>query len=402
MTTGVPGDCDQIAFGATCSGTMPLAVPSNEIARKRGSFGSWKNRYALVPLVRGPSDTAIRGWVACVGDAVAGGGVDARGVGDALRAAGVAVLVAIDGVGAHASTADTSTAESRSRSRIRTSSRLDERRAERLLQLAERMVVRFEVERRDALAYDLDRVTEVTRVSRGVEDADVGAVADEAKRIHALLAQRDVEVGPEEAGVAPLRDHHIASGRCELRDDLRALRSVDRVRREHLELGVVAEMVVGEIDDDLPVFTRARELALDDVDDRGHGRAAIKGAGRIREVVDHIHDDEGARRHLVSGARREFFLVRAGLGGAGLIRGLERLAAAAARHGVRVAKREPTAHERVHEVDLGALDVHRAHQIHDDANAVLLDERVVLFAALREGHAVRETAAPTRGHVDAK
>src|SRR5258706_1211066 len=212
MTTGVPGDCDQIAFGATWSGTMPLAAPSNEIARKRGSFGSWKNRYALGPIVRGPSDTAIRGWVACVGDAVAGAG-DARGVGDALGAAGVAVLVAIDGVGAHASTADTSTAESRSRSRIRTSSRLDERRAERLLQLAERMVVRFEVERRDALAYDLDRVTEVTRVSRGVQDADVGAVADEAKRIHALLAQRDVEVGPEEAGVAPLLDHHIADAR---------------------------------------------------------------------------------------------------------------------------------------------------------------------------------------------
>src|ERR1041384_179896 len=97
-----------------------------------------------------------------------------------------------------------------------------------------------------------------------------------------------------------------------------------------------------------------------------------------------------------------FVLVRAGLGGAGLLRGAERLAAAAARNGVRVAQREPAAHERVHEVDLGALDVHRAHRGTDDANAVLLDERVVIFLALGEGHPVREAAASARGHVYAK
>src|SRR3954470_16018694 len=100
--------------------------------------------------------------------------------------------------------------------------------------------------------------------------------------------------------------------------------------------------------------------------------------------------------------RARVVLVSAGLRSAALLRGTERLATAAARDGVRVAKREPTAHERVDKVDLGALDVHRAHRVDDDANAVLLDERVVVFAALGEGHAVGEARATARGDVDAK
>src|SRR4051794_11885507 len=99
---------------------------------------------------------------------------------------------------------------------------------------------------------------------------------------------------------------------------------------------------------------------------------------------------------------RRRVLVSAGLRGAALLRGTERLAAAAARDGVRIAKREPAAHERVDEVDLGALDVHRAHRVDDDANAVLLDERVVVFAAFREGHAIGKARATARGHVHTK
>src|SRR4030095_15563298 len=100
--------------------------------------------------------------------------------------------------------------------------------------------------------------------------------------------------------------------------------------------------------------------------------------------------------------RARFVLVGAGLRGAGLLRGAERLPAAAARDGVRVAKSESAAHERVDEVDLGALDVHRAHRVGDDAHAVFLDERVVVLTAFGERHAVGEARAAARGDVDAE
>src|SRR5438105_15221053 len=95
-------------------------------------------------------------------------------------------------------------------------------------------------------------------------------------------------------------------------------------------------------------------------------------------------------------------LVVAGLRGAGLVGGPERLATATARDRVRVAEREAAPHEGVDEVDLGALDVHRAHWIDDDAHALHLDDRVVLFRAVGEGHAVRETGAATRCDIDAQ
>src|SRR5256885_4181771 len=95
-------------------------------------------------------------------------------------------------------------------------------------------------------------------------------------------------------------------------------------------------------------------------------------------------------------------LVRAGLGGAGLVRRLEGLAAAAARDRVWVTESEAAAHEGVDEVDLGALEVHGAHRIDDDANAVLLDDGVILFGAVGERHPVREPPASTGCDVHAK
>src|SRR5438128_4987846 len=86
-------------------------------------------------------------------------------------------------------------------------------------------------------------------------------------------------------------------------------------------------------------------------------------------------------------------LVATGLRGARVARGLERLTAAAARHGVRVAEREAAAHQGVDEVDLAALHVHRAHRVDDDLDAVVVDDRVAFFRAIREGHAVREARA---------
>ena len=108
---------------------------------------------------------------------------------------------------------------------------------------------------------------------------------------------------------------------------------------------------------------------------------------------------ESAAESRDSGRRR---LVGAGLRGAGLVRCLEGLAAAAARDRVRVAEGEAAAHESVYEVDLRAFEVHGAHRVHDDANAVVLDDRVVVFGAVGERHPVRETRATTRCDVHAE
>ena len=70
-------------------------------------------------------------------------------------------------------------------------------------------MVRLFIERRDAVAHDLDRIAEIASVRGRVQHADVRAVADEPERIDAPLAQRDVEVRAEESRVAALRDHVI-------------------------------------------------------------------------------------------------------------------------------------------------------------------------------------------------
>src|SRR5207253_7661407 len=74
-------------------------------------------------------------------------------------------------------------------------------RAERFLELAERIAVRFLVEGGDTFFDDLDGVTEIPRIRGVVEHAEVGAVTDEPEGIHAALAQRDIEVGAGNSGV---------------------------------------------------------------------------------------------------------------------------------------------------------------------------------------------------------
>src|SRR6266511_2070366 len=174
-------------------------------------------------------------------------------------------------------------------------------RSEGLLELTQRVAVRLLVERGDTGLHHLDRVAEVARIRRRVEDADVRAVADESQRVDPLLAQRDVEVGAEEARVAALRDDDIGLARRELRYDLGALRADDGVRREHLELGVVGHVRVGEVHDRLARRPRALELALDDRDDPRHRRAAVERAALVREVVDHVDDDERALHRARAG-----------------------------------------------------------------------------------------------------
>src|SRR5438105_10555479 len=99
------------------------------------------------------------------------------------------------------------------------------------------------------------------------------------------------------------------------------------------------------------------------------------------------------------GARPLRCLVRAGLRGARVARGLEGLTAAAARDGVRVAEGEAAAHEGVDEVDLAALDVHRAHRVDDDLDAVVVDDRVAFLDPFGEGHSVREAGPSARRDV---
>src|SRR6267378_1944081 len=104
---------------------------------------------------------------------------------------------------------------------------LDQLRPERLLELSQGVAVRLLVERRDAVAHDLDLVAKVPRVRGGVENADVRAVADQPERVDVLLTQRDVQVSAEKARVAALWDHVVGIFGCELSDDLGALRADD-------------------------------------------------------------------------------------------------------------------------------------------------------------------------------
>lgn len=78
--------------------------------------------------------------------------------------------------------------------------------------------MRLLVERRDAGADDLDVVAEIARIGGRVEDADVGAIADEPQRGRPALAERDVEVGAEESGVAALLDDAVLGRGRELRE----------------------------------------------------------------------------------------------------------------------------------------------------------------------------------------
>src|SRR5438477_12630578 len=60
---------------------------------------------------------------------------------------------------------------------------------------------------------------------------------------------------------------------------------------------------------------------------------------------------------------------------------LERVAAAARRHGVRVVDRKAGRLDRVDVIDLRAVQVRRAERINDDGNAVLLGLEVALGRA---------------------
>src|SRR6266849_2539301 len=88
--------------------------------------------------------------------------------------------------------------------------------------------------------------------------------------------------------------------------------------------------------------------------------------------------------------RRERWLVAAaaGLGAAGVVAGVERVAARAGVHRVRVVDREARAHQAVDVVDLAAADVGSAEVVDHDLNAVRVDGDVFGSAHVVKGHAV--------------
>src|SRR5688500_20194809 len=58
--------------------------------------------------------------------------------------------------------------------------------------------------------------------------------------------------------------------------------------------------------------------------------------------------------------------------------GLERVAAAAGRGGVRVLDGEAAAHQVFLVIHLGAFEIPQAHRVHDDLDALLLEDLVTL------------------------
>src|ERR671923_2589802 len=83
----------------------------------------------------------------------------------------------------------------------------------------------------------------------------------------------------------------------------------------------------------------------------------------------------------------------------GVLADLERGTAAAGRDDVRVVDREPGALEAVDVVDLGAEHELHADLVHDDRDAVVLED-VIVVAGLVESERVLEPRAPAATHGD--
>src|SRR5918994_1304658 len=86
----------------------------------------------------------------------------------------------------------------------------------------------------------------------------------------------------------------------------------------------------------------------------------------------------------------------AALSGFGVATGVERVAAGAAGHRVRVVHREAAAHQRVHVVDLRALEIHGAEVIDQQAHTVSFDELVPVLGGLLDGHPELKSRATAR------
>src|SRR6266852_6747965 len=107
-------------------------------------------------------------------------------------------------------------------------------------------------------------------------------------------------------------------------------------------------------------------------------------------------------RRTNSRIRRQRWLVAAaaGLCAAGVVAGVERVAAGARVHRVRVVDREAGAHEAVDVVDLGAADVGGAEVVDHDLHAVLVDGDVLRPAHVVKCHSVLHARAAAAADED--
>src|SRR5258708_37888641 len=107
-------------------------------------------------------------------------------------------------------------------------------------------------------------------------------------------------------------------------------------------------------------------------------------------------------RRTNSRIRRERWLVAAaaGLCAAGVVAGVERVAAGARVHRVRVVDRETGPHEAVHVVDFAAPNVGGAEVVDHDLHAVLVDGDVLGTAHVVECHAVLHPRAAAAAYED--
>src|SRR6266851_240885 len=91
------------------------------------------------------------------------------------------------------------------------------------------------------------------------------------------------------------------------------------------------------------------------------------------------------RLRRTSSLSRLLVAAAAGLRAAGVIARVERMAAGAGVHGVRVVDREARAHQAVDVVDLRAPDVAHAEVVDQDLDALVVDDHVVGAALVVEG-----------------
>jgi hypothetical protein len=83
-------------------------------------------------------------------------------------------------------------------------------------------VVALDGRAEDAVLQHPDVVVPLVGVGEGVVHADVGQPADQQQGLHVEAPQQDLELGAEEARVAPLGDEVVALPRAELLDELGA------------------------------------------------------------------------------------------------------------------------------------------------------------------------------------
>src|SRR3990172_1404132 len=135
-------------------------------------------------------------------------------------------------------------------------------RAQDALHVLEREAMCLLVEGGDAVLRNDDRIVPVAGVGDRMQHADIGADANDGDCVGSQQLKALIQVGAEEAAVAPLRDYHV-SVRSQFGDHIGFLGAADAMRREHAELEVIGSVVVAQKNGDGALRALLREQALD-------------------------------------------------------------------------------------------------------------------------------------------